>query len=596
MIRRDNNLATIKKTGDADERISKADFEFRVRELKRCKEDITYFAETYFRIISLKDGLVIIKPYPKQAEFLRFIKDTKRVICLSSRQSGKTTTYTIYCLWLLCFYPTKAIMIAANKASTAIEIMGRVRLAYEYLPLWLKPAIVTYNKSEVVYSNNAKIHAFATSSDACRGFSAGYVILDEFAYVPKNVAESFFSSVYPVVSTDPNSHVIIVSTANTAIDNMYYDIWQQALNADKTDPDQWQAFRMDWWEVPGRDEKWKRDQIASIGIERFRVEFGNEFRSEAHSRLLPDAVIEYHRKHTKVPNHLILKSSTGNNDWVVNVYHRFELGHVYVAGADIAEGVGGDASTLIVLDITDMTDIKVALVFKSSAISITEFAALTARVLNAYALPLLLAENNGVGAGYLSTLNETYNYPKILSYNETSLGIHASNKNKLEACLWLRELLTSEELKFTLYDDALLNELSVFSKSSQSGAVNYSAPRKLKDDLTLALIWAVFLIKPQLLQFGVNVIKTVKTKLGVEIPSVISYDVGSVINLPAFAGDQLPRVIATMLGDVEAAWFTPETASDITTSLMIFEPIFLVHTSGTITDTYDEDEDDGPSW
>lgn len=449
--------------------------------------------------------------------------------------------------------------------------------------------------------DNRKIYDFLEVSDnhsylANNILSKNCVILDEFAYVPKNIADSFFSSVYPVVSTDPNSHVIIVSTANTSVDNMYYDIWQQALSADKTDPEQWQAFRMDWWEVPGRDEKWKQDQIASIGIERFRIEFGNEFISRSATRLLPDSIIEAQRMIERNPLKLVIKSLSSETNWVFNIYHRFEYGHVYVAGADIAEGVGGDASSLVILDITDMTNIKLALSFKSSVISINEFAALSARILNCYCLPLILAENNGVGAGYLSVLKEIYGYPKILSFNGTSLGIHSATASKLNACLWLRELMTTEEINFKLYDQDLIGELSVFSKSTGRNVINYSAPKNLHDDFTMALIWAVLLIKPEHLKFGVNVLKTVKTKLGVEIPSVISIDALSAPSLLTFASDKLPYVVSTMTADVEANWFSTDDASVITTSVQIFEPTFFVHND--LSDDLNADFDDStdPSW
>lgn len=591
-----NNLATIKKVRDAQEVISKEEFAFRVNELKRCKEDIIYFAEKYFRIISLKDGLTIIKPFDKQRDMINFFKNNKRVCCLSSRQSGKTTNYTIFCLWTVCFFPDKSIMLAANKASTAIEILGRIRRAYEYLPEWLKPAVTTYNKSTVVYSNNSNIHAFATASDACRSYSANIVVLDEFAFVPQNVAESFFSSVYPVVSTDPNSHVIIVSTANTTVNNLYYDIWCQAnQNEDKTTG--WQAFRMDWWDVPGRDEEWKKHQIASIGLRRFSTEFGNEFIAGATSKLLPDYVIEKQQRNTKKCHVLTIKSSTGQNDWHVKIYNRPEIGHVYIAGADISEGIGANASCLVILDITNIHNISVVAVFSSKYISITEFTALSARILNAYNTPLLLAENNGVGAGCLSLFNDAYKYPRILSHNEKSLGIHSTNKTKLEACMWLRELMTSDEFEFKLNDSELVTELSYFSRTNSSAVISYAAPKGLTDDLVMALCWAVFLIKPEYLKFGVNVLETGKTKLGVEIPTVISIDLSYDNILAAFQNDKLAGALLNMTDDVDADWyFSNDETNNITTVIQSTQPVFVVN-NGHAQNIYDSfDDDDGTMW
>ena len=181
-------LSHIKKVGEIDN-ISREEFEYRISEIAKCKRDICYFAEKYFRIISLDYGLQIIKPYPKQRDLLRFFVNEKRSIILSSRQSGKTTSYTIFALWTLIFNAEQRIMLLANKADTAIEILSRIQLAYEYLPTWLKPAVVVWNKSEIIFSNKSAIKGFATASDSARGYSANCITGDtkitvRFKYLP----------------------------------------------------------------------------------------------------------------------------------------------------------------------------------------------------------------------------------------------------------------------------------------------------------------------------------------------------------------------------------------------------------------------------
>ena len=138
--------------------------------------------------------------------------------------SHNSTIYCIYSLWVSCFFPEKKIMILANKAATALELLSRVTMGYEYLPHWLKPACLTFNKGELVFSNLSSIRAFASSSDAARGHSANIVILDEFAFLQKNIADKLFTSMYPVISSSKSGHFIIVSTPN-GTDNLYYDIW-----------------------------------------------------------------------------------------------------------------------------------------------------------------------------------------------------------------------------------------------------------------------------------------------------------------------------------------------------------------------------------
>lgn len=290
-------LSHIKKVGEIDN-ISREEFEYRIQEIAKCKRDICYFAEKYFRIISLDKGLHIIRLYEKQKDLLNFFVNENRCLTLASRQTGKTTSYTIYALWTLIFNPEKRIMLLANKADTVLEILGRIQMAYEYLPTWLKPAVVVWNKGEIQFSNKSAIKGFPTASDAARGYSAGIVIMDEAAFVPNNIASKVFESIYPVISSSKKSKFIIVSTPNGADpNNLYYSLWQQAnqKTAEKN-REGWKPFRIDWWDVPGRDEHWKEMTMASIGQKRFAQEFGNEFLASGQSRkLIPDDVLEKYR-------------------------------------------------------------------------------------------------------------------------------------------------------------------------------------------------------------------------------------------------------------------------------------------------------------
>lgn len=176
------NLSHIKKIGETQQ-LTREQFEFQIMEIAKCKRDICYFAEKYFKIINLDTGLTTIKLYPKQKDLLKFFTGEKRCIVLASRQSSKTTTYTIYALWLCMFHHEKKIMLLANKNDTVLEIISRIRLAYEYLPAWLKSSVVTWNKGEIVFSNRSAVKGFATASDAARGFSANCVNKNSIIYI-----------------------------------------------------------------------------------------------------------------------------------------------------------------------------------------------------------------------------------------------------------------------------------------------------------------------------------------------------------------------------------------------------------------------------
>ena len=502
-------LSIIKKVGQND-RISKEEFERRIVEIAKCKRDICYFAQNYFRIITLDTGLSIIKLYPKQEELLRFFVNEKRCICLASRQTGKTTTYTIYALWTLIFQPEKKIMLLANKADTMLEIIDRIRLAYGYLPAWMKPSVVTWNKGEIVFSNRSAIKGFATASDAARGYSAAIVIMDEAAFVPNNIASRVFESIYPVISSSKNSHFIMVSTPNGADpNNLYYSIWQKANRKEKDkNAEGWKAFRFDWWDVPGRDEQWKNTTMASIGQRRFAQEFGNEFLSTSTTKkLIDDDVVERFRMKLSEykaagfePKVQRVLSESQNRLYEFSMWHGFDAKRTYMASGDVAEGVGGDSSVLYVWDVTDLRDVRMCAKFSSNRVSLTEFAFVASRILQLYGCPPLFAERNGLSAGMIDALRITYGYQNVAAESRNGEpGIYSHVSVKLKACLWARDMLTTEGFGFALYDKDLVDEMGTFvKKDGKSDKTMYAAVSPAHDDHVMSFVWACYALMPEI--------------------------------------------------------------------------------------------------
>ena len=499
-------LSYIKKAGET-ERISKAEFERRILQIAKCKRDICFFAEKYFKIINLDVGLTTIKPYPKQAELLKFFAKEKRCVVLASRKTGKTTSYTVYALWTLIFHQEKRIMLLANKADTALEILGRIKMAYEYLPAWLKPGIVVLNKGEIIFSNKSAIKGFATASDAARGYSANIVIMDEAAFVPNNIASRVFESIYPVISSSKTSQFIMVSTPNGADpNNLYYDIWQKANEKiGGKNSEGWQAFRIDWWDVPGRDEAWKNNTIASIGQRRFAQEFGNEFLSNVSTKkLIDDDVIEKFRMKLSEykakgiePQTQRIVSENQNRLYEFKMWHAFDQKRTYCASADIAEGVGGDASVLYVWDVTDTSRIKLCAKFASNRVSLTEFAYICSKILALYGNPYLFAERNGLSAGMIDALRITYGYQNIACESKNGeAGVYSHVSVKLKSCLWAREMLTTEGFGFIAYDKDLIDEMSTFvKKDGKSDKTMYAAISPAHDDHIMAFVWLCYALQ-----------------------------------------------------------------------------------------------------
>ena len=173
----------------------------------------------------------------------------------------------VYLLWYACFHPEKTIAILANKGAVAREMLARITLALENLPFFLQPGCKALNKGSLEFSNNSKIIASATSGSSIRGLSINLLFLDEFAFVENDA--QFYTSTYPVVSAGKDTQIIVTSTAN-GVGNVYHKLWEGATNG----TNEFKPFRVDWWDVPGRDEKWKEETVSNTSELQFEQEFG----------------------------------------------------------------------------------------------------------------------------------------------------------------------------------------------------------------------------------------------------------------------------------------------------------------------------------
>lgn len=423
-------------------------------------------------------------------------------------------------------------MICANKLQTAIEIMDRLRLAYDYLPKWLKPKKAVYNKGEITFSNKSSIRAFATSSSASRGFSGSVVIIDEMAFIPKNIIDEFFASVMPVISSAKNSKAIIVSTPNGA-SGLYYEIWQQANSTDASkNVEGWKPFRIDWWEVPNRDEKWKQQQIATVGMDKWLQEFCNEFAAGSSTqKLIPDDIIEKFRRRIvelKTTGELKgkiqkIESDANQRVYEFTMWHEFKPGHAYVASADVAEGTGGDSSVLYVFDISDIRHITLCAKFASPGVSTIEFAFLTDRILKLYNNPWLICESNGIGTGYLDSLRITYGYENIVREGkDNKYGITSHVQVKGKACLWLREMFTTNGINWEIYDTDLIEEMGHFIKKDSKVHLVYNAAMGAHDDHMMALCWAAWMLNPDIVERYFMVVTSFKSDLEKILPKQLA--------------------------------------------------------------------------
>jgi hypothetical protein len=252
-------------------------------EYVKCARDPIYFTK-YIKIITLDDGLVPFDMYEFQKDMIRTFNENRFVITKCPRQVGKTTTAVAFLLWSVLFQDSQNIAILANRSKTAIGILGKLQLAYENLPIWMQQGVEEWNKSRIELENGSVIVADSTSSAAARSGSFNIVFLDEFAFVPSNIAYEFITSVYPVITAGTKTKIIMVSTPNGM--NLFYKMWNDAVNKRSN----YVPFEIHWSQVPGRDEAWKEETIKNTSEHQFRQEF------ECVDR---DTIIEIYDKKTK---------------------------------------------------------------------------------------------------------------------------------------------------------------------------------------------------------------------------------------------------------------------------------------------------------
>ena len=460
-----------------------------MKEYIRCSQDIIYFAENYFKIISIDKGEHIIKLYEFQKRILKAMVggdgDPRRHIALlSARQIGKSTISTIYIVWFAIFNSDKTIAILANKEQTAKEILSRVKLGYEGLPKFLQQGVKDdgWSQKSIILENKTKILSASTASSAIRGMSISLLLLDEFAFVPSNVADEFMASVYPTIVSGDESKIIMVSTPNGM--NHFYHIYSKAAKGENG----YRPVKINWNEIPRKNKdgsdanpKFKEDTIRNIGLVKWNQEFGARFLGSSKTLIDPDLLEELGRE-TIDPKELKMGD-------LLHVYERPQEGELYMLGVDSSKGVGGDYSTVQVLKIKDEYDIEQVAIYRNNIIEPHDFAQVVMSISNYYNECYVMIENNDVGGQVADAMFYEYEFDRILNCDKKGIGIRSTKKSKLEANMLLKRYMENDFLK--IIDKQTVYELTCYEEISpdvfQSGRTDH-------DDCVTSLLWALYFI------------------------------------------------------------------------------------------------------
>ena len=456
-----------------------------VAEYLKCKDDPVYFAMNYVKIVTLDEGLKSFTPYDFQEKLINNFHDNRFNICKMPRQTGKSTTVISYLLHYVVFNDSVNVGILANKAATARELLGRLQTAYENLPKWMQQGILSWNRGSLELENGSKILAASTSASAVRGMSFNILFLDEFAFVPNHIADSFFASVYPTITSGQNTKVIIVSTPHGM--NHFYRMWHDAEKG----KNEYVPTDVHWSQVPGRDEIWKEQTIANTSEQQFKIEFECEFLGSVDTLIAPSKL-----------KSLVYDAPLTQNAGL-DVFEQSKENHDYITTVDVARGVGNDYSAFVVVDITEFPH-RIVAKYRDNQIKPMLFPNIIWEVAKNYNNSFILCEVNDIGDQVASILHYDLEYENLLmasmrgragqivgqgfSGKKTQLGVKMSKTVKKVGALNLKTMIESDKLLFKDYD--ILSELTTFISKSNS----FEAEEGCNDDLAMCLVIYAWLV------------------------------------------------------------------------------------------------------
>ena len=450
-----------------------------IAEFLKCAQDPVHFIREYIKIVSLDEGIIPFTMYDFQEDMVQKFHDHRFNIAKLPRQSGKSTIVTAYLLWYVLFNDNVNVAILANKAATAREMLGRLQLSYENLPKWLQQGILGWNKGSLELENGSKILAASTSASAVRGMSFNIIFLDEFAFVPNHIAEQFFSSVYPTISSGQKTKVIIISTPHGM--NMFYKLWHDA----ERKSNEYIPTEVHWSQIPGRDEVWKEQTIRNTSEAQFKVEFECEFLGSV------DTLISASKLRI-MPYEEPVRQNRG-----LAVYEQAIEDRNYIVTVDVSRGIGGDYSAFCVIDITTLP-YKMVARYKNNEIKPIVLPNIIVDVAKNYNNAYILCEVNDIGGQVADIIQYDLEYENLLmaamrgragqqlgqgfSGKKTQLGVKMSTAVKQVGCSNLKALI--EDDKLTIQDYDTIAELTTFIQKGNS----FQAEDGCHDDLAMCLV------------------------------------------------------------------------------------------------------------
>ena len=349
----------------------------------KCKQDPVYFAEKCY--LMTPEGLQQCKMRDYQKDYLYHLKEHRFSILLAARQSGKSTTTAIYCLWVILFNTDKTGLLLSKSGAAGGDLLNKIKDMYLYLPYHLKCGTMKWNQGGISFDNNSNISTEAFSPTAGLGKTINFLILDEFAWCPPNEVELFYNNIIPTVTTISDSNVCIMSTQNGF--NLFYKIWKTAVEKKSI----YAPFKIDWDQVPQwnsekkcwekRTEKWKEEMIGILGSEEaFYYQYGTQFLAPEGCLVSRECLKRIH------DNTILFDKITEEQCEEINlqIQHKDALfikpkydirnfideKHWYIITVDLAEGGGGDYTVFNIFEVIDKDKFEQIAYWRSNEVDI----------------------------------------------------------------------------------------------------------------------------------------------------------------------------------------------------------------------------------
>lgn len=449
-----------------------------LEEYIKCADDPVYFINNYCKIVTLDHGLQPFKLYPCQINKVKVIHENRKVILMEGRQQGKTTTSAAYILWYTIFQESKTVAILANKATAAREVLYRYQLMYENLPMWMQQGVTTWNKGDIALENGSIVFTAATSAAGIRGKSVNLLYVDETAIIPNNIAEQFFTSVYPTISAGETTKILLSSTPLGY--NHFWKFWNDAQNGRNG----FVTLFIPYWEIPGRDEKWAEEQRKLLGDLKYNQEVLCNFLGSSLTLINSDTIAQ------------LSPSPPEYSKDGLDIFEKPDKAKSYVMVADTAKGVGGDYSAFSVIDVTQVP-YKMVAKYRDNQVSPLLYPSIINKIGKEYNDAYILLEINS-SEQVAHILHDEYEYENIIYVNrntktgqvvsggfgggKTQLGVMTDKKVKRVGCFNFKSLM--EEKKLLIPDVDTIAEIATFIEKKNS----YEADEGYNDDLVMTLV------------------------------------------------------------------------------------------------------------